>query len=110
MPQPLVISKSSLAYLKTRIHATVDGVVIDPTGDVVKIALIPGVDSPAPSDLKTASWETDSSTTPVTYRARILVGPGSSIVPIAGPHTMWVQVTDSPEIPLIPCGIVVVTD
>lgn len=110
MPQPLVISKSSLTYIKAKISATVSGATVDPTGDVVKMALMAGSDSPASSDLKTASWETDATTSPTTYKARLLVGPSGSIVPIAGTYMLWVQVTDSPEIPLIPCGIVIVTD
>lgn len=110
MPQPLVISKSSLTYLKAKVSATVSGAAVDPTADTVKMALITGSDSPVSGDLKSASWETDSTTSPATYRARILVGPNGSITPTAGQYMLWVQITDSPEVPLIPCGIVIVTD
>lgn len=110
MPQPLVVSKSSLTYVKAKISATVAGAVVDPTSDTVQMALMAGSGSPAGSDLKAATWETDTSTSPATYRARVLVGPAGTIVPTAGTYMLWVQITDNPEIPLIPCGIVVVTD
>jgi hypothetical protein len=110
MPQPLVISKSALWYVKSKISATVSGAAVDPTGDTAKMALMAGSDSPTSSDLKSASWETDTTTSPTTYKARVLVGPSGVITPTAGTYMLWVQITDSPEIPLIPCGIVVVTD
>jgi hypothetical protein len=57
--------------------------------------------TPASGDLKTASWETDTTTEPDTYYARCLVGPGGAVTLTAGvTYMVWVKVTDSPEVVL----------
>jgi hypothetical protein len=44
-----------------------------------------------------ARWESDTSTTPTTFYARILVGPGGSVELAEGLWSCWVKVSDSPE-------------
>ena len=67
-----------------------------------------GVD-PVGGDYKTSSWETDATTTPNTYLARCLVGPGGTVALAAGTYEVWVKITDSPEIPVLRSGTLVVT-
>jgi hypothetical protein len=100
-----VVSASSLEYVRVPVAATVAGAPVNPTADVVKLAFITPGATPAAGDLKTASWDTDTTTTPTTYRAQCLVGPGGTITLTAGLYVVWVQVVDNPEIVLRPAGI-----
>lgn len=101
MALPLRISAQSKEYVRVPISAYEAGSLVNPTGDAIDMAFTTGA-APAGGDWKTASWETDSSTTPTTYYARLAVGPGGSITLIAGTfYTVWVRVTDNPEIPII---------
>jgi hypothetical protein len=59
--------------------------------------------APVSGDWKTAAWETDSTTTPATYYARLLVGPGGTAYQ-AGTYDVYVKVTDNPEIPVLLAG------
>lgn len=101
---PTTISAASLEYVRVPVAATSAGAAVNPTADVVKMAFIAPEATPAAGDLKAASWDTDPTTTPPTYRAQCLVGPGGTITLAAGLYVVWVQVTDSPEIPLRPAG------
>ncbi|WP_214317054.1 hypothetical protein [Nonomuraea sediminis] len=61
---------------------------------------------PTEGDWKPAEW---ASTTPEGARARILIGPGSSVVLPDGTYLMWVRVTGAVERPVLPCGSVPIT-
>lgn len=69
----------------------------------VAMAFLAGSGDPAPSDLKTAAW------VPGQPVARILVGPAGSIQLAKGVYTVFVKVTDSPEVPVIAAGRITVT-
>jgi len=97
---PLRISSQSKEYVRIPISAYEAGSLVDPTSDAIEMAFTTGAD-PVANDWKTASWETDSSTTPTTYYARLAVGPGGSVTLTVGFYTVWVRVTDNPEIPVI---------
>ena len=58
------------------------------------------------SALTTASFTpTDNTTSPATYEACCLVGPGGTVTLTAGViYAIHVKVTASPEIPVIPAG------
>jgi hypothetical protein len=100
---PATISAASLQYVRVPVAAKVAGAVVDPTADVVTMAFMAG-GTPTTGDLKTASWETDPTTSPPTYSARCLVGPGGAVTLTAGLWSVWVKITDSPEIPLLHAG------
>jgi len=94
-----VLSQSvlSLKYVQVPVYGEVNGVVHDPTADTVQMAFpVQGVD-PVSGDLKTASWEVDTTQTPNVYYARCLVGPGGSVVLAVGRYDIWIKITDSPE-------------
>jgi hypothetical protein len=94
------ISAQSRQYVKVPVTAKLAGAVVNPTSDVVQMAfaLMGGA---APGTWSSAAWETDSSTSPATYLARIMVGPGGTVALTAGIYDVWVKVTDSPEIPVL---------
>ena len=64
---------------------------------------------PAGGDWKTASWETDATTTPPTYYARCLVGPGGTVPLAPGTYMIWLKITDAPEIPARPVAPITIT-
>jgi hypothetical protein len=98
------ISTASLEYVRVRVAATSAGAAVNPTSDAVSMAFIAGAAAPVSGDWKTASWDTDATTTPVTYRAQCLVGPSGTVTLAAGTYTVWVKVTDSPEVPVRRAG------
>lgn len=101
---PETIAAGSLVYVRRATRNKVNGVSVDITADVVKMAFMVGSATPQAGDLKAASWETDNTTVPPTYLARCLVGTGGTVVLTPGLYEVWVQVTDSPEQPLLPAG------
>ncbi len=95
----LVVSSVSTEYVLSQVIATIGGLVIDPTGDVVQMAfLTPGV-TPQAGDWKTAGWEVNTVTNPHTYSAKCLIGPNGVIQLAAGAWDVWVKITDNPEVP-----------
>ena len=104
------ISSSSREYVLVDIAATVAGVVQDPTGDTVEFAAVtPGSE---PSSWTAGSWETDTTTDPDTYAARILIsgtGGGGTLALADGTYDLWVRITDSPERPARPVCRLVIT-
>lgn len=103
------ISSLSTAYVLTDVSAKMSGAFIDPTGDTVQMAFKPGSRDPEAGDWKTASWETNTTTTPDTYSARCLVGPDGVVELVPGIYSMWVKVTDSPEVFVANVGALKVT-
>jgi len=98
------ISAVSLEYVLVPVAARASGADVDPTGDTVTMAFMLGDAAPVDGDMKTASWETDATTTPPTYFARCLVGPSGAVELKPGRYTVWVKITDSPEVLLRPAG------
>lgn len=95
---------SSLEYVRVPMAAEKLGAAYDPTADTVVMAFIAGPAAPTSGDWKTASWDTDSSAYPPTYRAQCLVGPGGTVTLAAGTYVVWVKVSDSPEVPVKRAG------
>jgi hypothetical protein len=104
MPRIPELSTASLEYVQVAISAEEAGTAVDPTADTVQMAFIAGATAPVTGDWKTASWTTDPTTYPPTYRAQCLVGPSGTVTLAAGTWTVWVKVTDSPEIPVKRAG------
>lgn len=99
------ISTASLEYVRVPVSATASGAAVNPTSGTVQMAFIDGTSAPASGDWKTASWETDSGTEPDTYYARCLVGTGGAVTLTAATYSVWVKVTDSPEVPVRRAGL-----
>lgn len=101
----LEIQAGSLTQVQALVSARIDGVYVDLSGDTVQLAFVDVDATPGPSDWKTGSWDTDTTTTPPTYRAQCLVGPGGAVELTPGDWNMHVKVTHSPEIPVIESGL-----
>lgn len=100
------LSSLSTEYVKVPVAATVNGAVIDPTGDPVSMAFMALGLAPSGGDWKTGSWETIGTT----RYARCLVGPAGGVITLVKDTTyaLWLKVTDSPEAPVRRVGQVVV--
>lgn len=109
MALPLTISSLSKEYIRVPVFATEAGAVVNPTGDTVTMAFTTSGADPVGGDYKTASWEADATAVPAIYYARCVVGPGGAAVLTAGRYTVWVKLTDSPEVPVKRVGELVVT-
>ncbi len=93
---------SSLEYVRVDITARSEGLPLDPTADTVQMAFTLDGAVPTSSDWNVAIWQTDTTTTPPTYTALCLVGPGGTVELAEGEWSVWVKVTDSPEVPVVP--------
>lgn len=104
----LKIRATSLSYVRARVSARASGAAVNPTSDTVAVAFETTDAAPAAAaaSWKSATWDTDTSTTPTTYRAQCLVGPSGTVNLSAGTYYMFVKVTDSPEVPIMYSGIV----
>lgn len=81
---------------------------LDPTADVVEMAFMATTDKPGDDDWQTGSWEPYGGRGP--YVARCLIGDGDDAVALdAGKYTVWVRITDDPEIPAKPAGNLIIT-
>jgi hypothetical protein len=94
------MSSLSTEYCIVPVSARVQGVLINPTTDVVQFAFKAEGADPGVSDWLTGSW---ASTTPLNnfYQAQILVGPGAGGNVLAiGTYVIWIKITDNPEVPV----------
>lgn len=101
--RPDRLSSLATMYVQVPVSAKEAGLPIDPTGDAVTMAFTRGAD-PESGDWKTASWDTDPTTTPDTYLAQCLVGPSGAVTLGRGLWDVWVKVIDSPEVVIVPAG------
>ena len=90
------IEAVSLEYVRVQVTALKSGAAYDPTTDVVKIAFVLSGEKAATATWYTASWEQSDET----YWAGCLVGPGGTATLTAGLYSVYVKVTDSPEVPV----------
>lgn len=99
------IPATSLQYLDPPVVVTpkdLDNVPFDPTTDSVAFAFVANGDDIDLATFYPGVWGTDASTTPDTYQATILVGPGGTVTLIEGNYNVLIKITDSPEVPVIP--------
>lgn len=88
----LRIPSTSVQYVQMRVDTTVN-----PTSNLVSMAVTPRGTEPVAGDFKTATW---AAGTP--YKAQVLIGTGSSVGVLAeGVYQVWVKVTATPEIPVM---------
>jgi hypothetical protein len=104
----LTISSLSTVYVQVPVRAYREGQPYNPTGDPVSMAFLAGWDDPDSGDWHTASWGTSEADT--TFLAQLLVGPGSGGLALgAGAWSIWVKITDSPEVPVMQPGQLTIT-
>lgn len=103
-------SALSLEYVQAAITATAMGTPVNPTSNPVAFAFTVGTAQPATGDWKTGAWDGTQPRTPGNaYIAHCLVGPGGTVTLSVGKYTMWVRITDTPEIPVVPFGLLHIT-
>lgn len=104
------LSALSKEYVRIQVVAKEAGIVINPTTDSVYLAFLTSASLlPQSGDFFAASWETDLTTVPNSYFARIIIGPGSSVVLVAGTYFVWIKVVDAGgEVPIRYVGNVIV--
>lgn len=96
------ISTASLEYVRVPVSVTKKGVAYDPTNDTVAMAFQQTL--VAPTVFYPGVWEATASS----FFALCLIGPGSVVQLTAGTWYVWVQITDSPEVPVLLAGVIVV--
>jgi hypothetical protein len=102
--QPEVISSLSLEYVQVVVQVTAGAALYDPTGDEVQFAFVNG--SAYPSAWYTGGWTTNLQGS---YIAECLVGPAGTVTLTPAIYTVWVKITDDPEIPVRTAGTVTIT-
>ena len=97
------IHSLSKEYVRVPVRAKEAGIVVNPTALAVAIAF-KASGAPVGGDFLGAVWETDATTDPDTYFARILVGGTASGATAALANDLYrvlVKITGAPEIPVI---------
>jgi hypothetical protein len=98
-------SALDLQYVRYSVTALINGILADPTTNVVTFAFLPAGTDPQAGDWKVASWETVAGP-PVSYVARCLVGPGGVFTPTRGAsYQVWIKIAASPELLQWPVGV-----
>lgn len=88
------IPRESVEYVRAVV--TVDGVEVTAGVSMAVTAM----------SARPTSW---TAAVVVDGHAALLVGPGTGNVLAAGSYRVWAKVTDSPEVPVVDCGMVTIT-
>lgn len=108
------IPSDSVEYLRVPVAALDDaGAAEDVTAATVTIGFSTDDDT-EPATFHPATWETSetlrlkvgATSQNTQYKARILVGPGTTVGELSGIQHVWVKITDSPETPIVYAGAV----
>lgn len=99
MPADMIIASSSTEYVNVPILATIAGTPYNPTADAVQMAFVTGPSQP--TVFFAGDWVT---TVQGTFIAQCLIGPAGPNVLAPGLYTVWIKITDSPEVPVKPAG------
>lgn len=103
------LSHLSTEYIIIPVTASKAGVPYNPTGDVVKFAFMPTpTQIPQVSDWVLGAWDTDTTNVLYPYSAKCLIGPAGVTALGTGTYVIYVQITDSPEIPVLVAGQLVI--
>jgi hypothetical protein len=104
------LSQASLEYVQATVTALVADAPYNPTADTVAFAFLAPGTSPMGATWVTGSWaSTQSPTGNGSYTAQCLVGPAGATQLAPGSYQVWVKITDSPEVPVIPAYLLTVT-
>lgn len=101
----ITMSALSTQYVQIPVAVTVSGTPYDPRADSVMFAFkLPGTGNPGGADWHPGSWDIAF---PGSYLAQCLVGPanGGVEMPQTGTYTIWVKITDNPEVPVVTAGL-----
>ncbi len=99
------IPSTSLQYLDPPVLVApkdLNNAAFDPTLDPVSFAFVANGDDVDLATFYSGVWGTDVSTSPPTYQATVLIGPGGTVALTAGNYKVLIKVSDTPEIPVIP--------
>ncbi len=100
----VTIPSVSTQYIQVPVRAWSQGLPFNPTDLTVQMAFIDGWAKPITADWNAASWASLTAVNGV-YLAQCLVGPQNGGVDLGiGTWNVWVQVTSSPEIPVLISG------
>ena len=91
----IVLSSSTLEYIRVKVEAIESGVVVNPTSSTVEFAFPPVGQDISSATWVAGSWETSSGY----YYARTLVGAGGGVVLADGTYEVWVRVNQGVEFP-----------
>jgi hypothetical protein len=106
-PGALILSRLSTEYVLVPVNAIFNGAVFNPTADTVQFGFTTGYGS-TPSTFVTGSWDSNA-VQGSWYNAKCLVGPGAGGTALtAGTYTVWVKITDNPEIPVKQSGTLII--
>jgi hypothetical protein len=105
MPADLTLPSLTTQLVQVPIQVTFEGAPYDPTADVVAFAFVNG--NAYPATWYTGSWQT---TVQGNYLAQCLIGPVGGVVALApATYTVWVKITDDPEVPVLSTGSLQIT-
>lgn len=92
-------SALSTETIRVPVSATDDtGALVTLTSDTVHMAFLPEGTAPGDNDWLAATWDTDTSTTPVTQLVSTLIGPDTGVIALTPAVWMpWVKIVDAPE-------------
>lgn len=98
------MSRLSLQYLTVPVQAFQGGTAYNPTGGTVQFAFVDNVGSvPTSGQWVAGTWATIANYN-YPYQAQCLIGPGGATAPTTGLYTVWLQVTATPEVPVLIAG------
>jgi hypothetical protein len=108
--EAIILSKLSTEYILIPVAATKVGLPYNPTSDTVQFAFMPTpTQIPASGDWVAGSWDSIPSNIIYPYTAKCLVGPTGTITLGTGTYVIYIKITDSPEVPVLPAGQLVMT-
>lgn len=100
----VVMSSASLQYLSVPVQSFKAGAAYNPTSDAVQFAFLLGFGStPTAGQWVNGSWITQPNYN-YPYAAQCLVGSGGATALTVGVYTVWLKITDNPEIPVLIAG------
>lgn len=103
----MIISAASVEYVRARVRDQWADAAL--SGLTVEVAFVAS-GAPDEDDWVAASWNGTQVVGGETfYVVRVLVGPGADADPGEGDWQMWVRVTASPQVPVLPAGVLRVT-
>jgi hypothetical protein len=102
--EPDTVYSGSLEYVQCVVQVSAGNEAYNPTADEVQFAFVQG--SSYPSTWYTGSWTQNLQSQ---YVAQCLIGPAGTVTLTPAQWTVWVKITDDPEIPIRTAGTVTIT-
>jgi hypothetical protein len=91
----LTLLASSTEYVFVPVSALGVNAPLNPTSDTVQFAFVQG--ATAPSSYVGGTWFVPQANT---YYAACLVGPAGTVTLTPGIYTVWLKISDNPEVPV----------